>query len=699
MSRYTRAFLPLLLFVIGLLPRFLALDAFLTTDECRWIGRSREFLVGVLSKDWAATLQTEHPGATTMWTGSIGILYKYWTRSPSAPDDLLDFVQQVPSYPCETSYIAPMRFPTVLLMSLFIVAFYMLLSRLFDDWRVGAGAALLLALNPFHIALSRVLHHDALTTAFMTITVLTLTGYWLKAWSRRWLLLSAITAGLGFLSKSPAIFLMPFCALIGLIWAVRRWRRGAWQGWSDVRRLVADGLLWGTVAWLTVLLLWPAMWVIPHKALMFVFRKGGSYAIRGHYWGNFFLGQITKNPGPLFYPLNWLLRTTPLGLLGLLIWGIVYLQDVLSHKQPGKVLSARALSGTLLLYAGLFVVFMTLGAKKQDRYILPIYPALDALAALGLVWIFSLEFRVANLKPWPAERLAWPLVVAGLLLQVGLASSCHPYYFTYYNPLLGGATMAARLTTVGWGEGLDQAAAYLNDLPEAEKLNVASWYPHSFAPFFRGKVFGSEAEVPPLYRAGEALSSDYTVVYRNQIQRRLPTTELIRYLLMHHAPVFTVTLQGLEYVYVYDIPLARHTDWQTSRLLGKAIFFGVSDVEAESETGTEAEGSALSLRLYWQNDGLAANERWWVALQPIDGTIRPWQGCDLRPSFADERLMIGALLESECRLVNERLSPGTYYLHVGVGTRTNGIMIIPLPRGELAISVQDDGRPRLVSHR
>lgn len=562
-NRCTRTFiLPLLLFVTGLLPRLLALDAFLTADEFHWIARSREFLVGVLSKDWAATLQTEHPGVTTMWTGSIGILYKYWSRSPSVPDDLLTFVQQVPSYPPENAYIAPMRFPTVLLMSLFIVAFYGLLSRLFDDWRVGAGAALLLALNPFHIALSRVLHHDALATAFMTLSVLALIGYWLKVWSRRWLVLSAIVAGLGFLSKSPAMFLMPFCALLSLIWAVRRWRQGEWQGWSDVRRLVADGLLWGTMAWLTVLVLWPAMWVIPHKVLMFVFRKGAYHTIMGHDWGSFFLGQATKDPGPLFYPLNWLLRATPLGLLGLLIWGIAYLQDVLGHKQPGRVSSAKALSGMLVLYAGLFVVFMTLGAKKQDRYILPIYPVLDALAALGLVWIFSLEFRIATSRVWLAERLTWSLGVAGLLLQVGLVLGNYPYYFAFYNPLLGGAPMAARLTTVGWGEGLDQAAAYLNGLPEAEKLNVVSWYPHSFAPFFEGEVFGSRAKDFNLYEMGDVLSSDYILVYRNQIQRGLPTTELIHYFLMHHTPVFTVTLQGLDYVYVYDISVTHRTDWQ-----------------------------------------------------------------------------------------------------------------------------------------
>ena len=272
--------LPLLLFGVAFIPRLLALDTFLTSDEYRWVGRSREFLVGLIAGDWGATLQTGHPGVTTMWTGSLGILYRYWTRPSSAPDDLLTFVQGIPNEPLDVAFIAPMRFPTVLLTSLLVVAVYLLVSRLFDDRRVGTIAALLLALNPFHIALSRILHHDALVTTFMTLSLLPLLGYWLRGWSRRWLLLSGIAAGLSFLSKSPAMFLMPFCALLGLTWAVQRWRGGEWRGWADGGRLGGDGLLWAAVALLTVCLAWPATWVVPPKVLSLVFGIGYQYVTR-----------------------------------------------------------------------------------------------------------------------------------------------------------------------------------------------------------------------------------------------------------------------------------------------------------------------------------------------------------------------------------------------------------------------------------
>jgi hypothetical protein len=625
-----------------------------------------------------------------MWTGSLGILYRYWTRPPSAPDDLLTFVRQVPHEPLEAAYVAPMRFPTVLLMSLFVVAFYALLSRLFDDRRVGVVAALLLALNPFHVALSRVLHHDALATAFMTLSLLPLLGYWLRGWSRRWLLLSGVAAGLSFLSKSPAMFLMPFCALLGLGWAVRRWRQGMWGGWPDVGRLVVDGLLWGGVAWLTVFLLWPAMWNIPLKVLGVVFGTGSQYVTEGHGKGNFFLGQSVHDPGPLFYPLSWLLRTTPLVLLGLLGWAIFYLHNVFNRRGEREA-STGTLVGMLVLYALLFAAFMTWAEKKADRYILPVYPVLDALAALGLAQVSNIpglpsragKYQISNGK-YQIPNINYQILFAIILLFQGiLVAVNYPYYYTYYNPLLGGAPTAARLVLVGWGEGLDRAAVYLNDLPEAEKLRVTAWYHYSFGPFFRGEATYYASD------AGQTMSSDYAVVYRNQIQRELPTPELVDYLLQHHTPVFTATLQGLDYVYVYHLPMARRSDWQTSRLPGRAVFFGLGESETDAE--------ALWLRLYWQNEGLAPDEGWWVALGSVAGSTQPWEACGLRPGFADERLMAGALLESECRLTGEGLSPGAYHLRVGVGPDADQVTPITFPAGEFTITVEGDGPPRLVS--
>jgi hypothetical protein len=156
-------------------------------------------------------------------------------------------------------------------------------------------------------------------------------------------------------------------------------------------------------------------------------------------------------------------------------------------------------------------------------------------------------------------------------------------------------------------------------------------------------------------------------------------------------------MQGVDYVYVYHLPLARRSNWERSRLPGQVTFFGIGDADLNDETEMDVEDNPISVRLYWQNDGLAANNKWWAALQPMTGPMQVWQECQLRSDFADERLRTGALLESECQLAGDGLPPGLYHLRGGVGPNTGQVTTIPFPEGEFAAVIHDDGVPRLVS--
>jgi len=110
------------LFVLALVPRALALDAFLTPDERRWLGRSVKFLAALLYQDWAFTLRKGHPGVTTMWTAVAGLMSKYlfgaWSEGISVSRaSLLEFLQGVPTDMVSLDYLVAIRFPTALLTS------------------------------------------------------------------------------------------------------------------------------------------------------------------------------------------------------------------------------------------------------------------------------------------------------------------------------------------------------------------------------------------------------------------------------------------------------------------------------------------------------------------------------------------------------------------------------------------------------
>lgn len=694
--------LSLFLFGVGLLPRLLTLDAFLTPDEFHWVRRSRDFLAGMLSGDWMATLQTGHPGVTTMWTGSLGILYRYLTRPSSAPDDLLTFVGHVPSDPIHVSYIAPTRFPTVILTSLAIVAFFLFATRLFDR-RTGLIASCLLALNPLYIAHSRVLHHDALATTFMTLSLLPMLGFWAHGWGRRWLLVSGVMAGLAFLSKSSAMLLMPFCAIVGVWSFALGWREGRRTGWRALGGLILDGALWGVVAWLTYGLLWPAMWTDPLGVLATVFDFAMEHANEPHVLGQYFLGGYVQDAGPLFYPLVWLLRTTPLNLLGLAALLIFGRRRDKLHPGDKRMRTTIYLCVIYVLFS---VVMMSLGAKKQDRYILPVFPALDLLAGLGLVRLWqSIGGRWSGVQNIALSEQGYRLLFAAVLVVQGVfALPHHPYYLTYYNPLLGGARTAQRLVTLGWGEGLDLAATYLNQKPNAEDLKVTAWYHSAFEPYFKGHV-------THFFSAGRQMDSDYLVVYQNQLQRQMPDPYLLDYYQRHYTPEYVVRLKGIDYAKVYAVPLERRADWQSSQVPDKLILYGYRQINAQP--------GLLTLRFVWENQGMAADEGLWAALEPLgaSGLLTgkgdeglAWQPCRLPPDFSlAEARQVGGLAESECELHTAHLEPGIYSLHFGLGPPVGeeGGDALPLnsevvdllgPRGDLGVSVSDaPERPELLA--
>jgi len=122
------------LFVAGaaLLPRVWSLGRFVTFDEVNfWMHRSGVFLSALQHGDFAATAVTDHPGVTTMWLGSAGILLQQaLTAWGILPD---------PSFAVRP---ALMQLPVGLTHALGVAVGYWLLRRLLDG-----PAALLAALH------------------------------------------------------------------------------------------------------------------------------------------------------------------------------------------------------------------------------------------------------------------------------------------------------------------------------------------------------------------------------------------------------------------------------------------------------------------------------------------------------------------------------------------------------------------------
>jgi len=315
----------------------------------------------------------------------------------------------------------------------------------------------------------------------------------------------------------------------------------------DLWQAAAPLILWGSVGLSVFVLLWPAMWVDPVYTLRRMLGGMVLYAGQGHDSQLYFNGLVYEgDPGAHFYPITYLWRTTPVILLGLVMAAFALAFPRLRLISP---IQRRSL-GVLLLFVFFFTLFMTFGAKKFDRYLLPIYPPLDLVAGVG--WVAAAGWMR---ECWPTRfsHAAAPiLLLVALLPQAAGLISSYPYYFTYYNPILGGMPRAREVMMIGWGEGLDQAARFLNSQPGAAERQVATGvWTTTFSYFYKGPIVSTR------FWPGEGVlehwvDSDYYVLYINEKQRQKIPPELADYLNTLQ-PVHVIRLHGVDYVYIYDI--------------------------------------------------------------------------------------------------------------------------------------------------
>ena len=267
----------------------------------------------------------------------------------------------------------------------------------------------------------------------------------------------------------------------------------------------------------------------------------------------------------------------------------------------------------LLIWALIFGLFVSIAPKKQDRYVLPAICALVLASGLALhtlllrwlrnrVWSSKTETvgdgeRVQGWSisgPWAALLPA--ILISSIAAVYAFSSFVQPYPLAHYNPLLGGAKSAEKLVLVGWGEGYDLAAGYLNRLPDVDvsKVSAASPGKANMAPLFDG-VTRSLAG----YEPGR---TDYVVMYRSQVQRRKPTADDKNPLLLHAyyddpaiEPDFVGRIAGVDMVWVYRNITVRALEERMDELAreGDLIVAGGETVFAKHYDGP------LSLHRYW----------------------------------------------------------------------------------------------------
>ena len=735
------------LIVLMVIPRFADLNQYIIVDESdRWLW-AEDFVYALHRRDLAGTLIGHgYPGVLPAWVESAWIYLEALRRSMvegqwiGEPGLYLLFHEW-----SRTAFLAQQRLPIVFLNTGLALATVWAIWRLFGR-RVALVSGVLIALDPFYLSDSRINRAEAVITGLMTLSVLAMIFYYRRPrW--RYVILSGFLGGLSLLTKIQALIILPVVAVTGFliykddlkqVWTLSG--QGKRQTGSMTRLLHLKGVVWFGVVWalaagLTWTIVWPAMWVMPGETLAQVYDyathmsgAGGAHV--------FFLGRTFEDadPGLLFYPLVFLLRITPLTLVGLIGLSIAWFttrgrqtSGQASLPTPDQVttgpqgVDSRGIV-ILLIYIVVYVLSISVGSHKQDRYLMPVFPSFNILAAMGLVYLVA---QLPRLKNWvrqylgpmlgvdpglgddqsrplfslasPPQKFAvvdWILLATVVLIQIATIFPHHPYYFSYFNPLFGGGQTAARTLRIGWGEGMDQVGQYLAAKPNSRELVVSSRFAQ-YMPEFKGDVIS-------LSRDGRWTQADYIVLYIQQVQRNEEPSPTFFDYFQTLTPEKVITVGDIDYAWVYARPFTTPANPKVSLIPGRAALFGYRwAAEPNRDSDEAAVKTTPSLQVVWENLGLGQDEVL-VARLVSPESESDWAVCRPASGFAGQAQTPGAYVESDCPLALAPLSPGLYTVELGLAadTSTNvetAIESFIFPEGRQAVQVLAEGQIRDVS--
>lgn len=515
----------------------------------------------VQAGQFSETFIAHHPGVTTMWLAGLRTFFT---------EPRLD----IPN-------LARARWIIGIIISIGISIAGLLLYRLF-----GIGVSLVsvvgLAYSPLFLAQTRRVHTDALATVFTLLTVLLFLIYCQNRQHLRYLIFSGITFGLAILSKSYSLILLlwlPICLFLFFGNFCKESRNCFFIS-------LVETLCFLSGAVLTTLTIWPVFWTPAFGILAFcllvcthglgralkkktisltsipfwasivvlastcirilqtiwlVLDKVGWAVTTPHEVEHFFLGQVVNDPGWFFYPFVLTIKSTPL-MLPFAILGCIWLwrQRHRSEEAARHWRFALALGAAVLL----FTVCLSATSKKFSRYLLPAFPLLDILSAIGFVELIRWGYAYFREETRAIKHtLAGLACVCFFLIQVLPVLLLHPYYGTYYNPCWK-VTDITKIITVGEASGLDIAANYLNEKPNAQGLvvQVSPLATEFVRRYFQGYAYRADR--------GTHRSPDYEVVYIRDSQiGRVPQTGTLNGELEA-----VLTLNGIESVWIYRIP-------------------------------------------------------------------------------------------------------------------------------------------------
>lgn len=510
------------LFLATRLPRLK--NDVINPDGVLWHYRSEQFIVGLKFQQFEKTYQHYHPGVTLMWI--VG---------PSV--EIFKQITGITVYNSENFETFDLVAKASLVGVQFILSllFIKMLSKVTGFYKSVLVTALF-TFEPFFLANSRLVHLDILSTLLM---MLGLTWGYINL-KKPSVVNSVITGFLlstAFLTKSICIGAFVYLFFFSLIYLLINKKR------KEILPILSV-LLLSFISF--TFLLFPALWKDPAYYLMrMIFWEGRRIGvIAGH--DQIIFGVERAEGGSLFYPLVFLLKTSPLIIIGIVLFIYNFLRSRAGMRAFIKNIKERSFGfGTFLAVFNLgYIVFMTIASKKVDRYILVMFPFFAYISYAGYESILS------SLKENAHKRIFWFVMTALILIfTVFPTIKLFPWYFTYTSPIFGTPSNANNI--VGqkpFGVGTPDLKEliikrYSYDYPNGPTLGMYDTKPMK-AIYPNSKIFDVRVYSPKEYNL-------LVLAINEKIPEKLLSNNKYKY-----EKDYSLWINGLEYWRIYVVKLS-----------------------------------------------------------------------------------------------------------------------------------------------
>ncbi len=549
----------LVLVIIILVPRLIGLDKFVTVDEPSWVGYGANFYYALGQRELHKIENNYTPGVTTMELGAacVHLLfpeYRGFGQGYLWKDDLgvAEIMRENGQQPMEILIAG--RLFTILGITIVLFLIFIYSRRLLGVLPAFASVSLI-SLEPFYLGQSRLLTHEGLISVLLLLSVLSFIAYLYKGRRKSDLILSAFAGSIACLTKSSGIIIIPFVALISIMTYIEHIKdksgREEKKTHSQFFNFLIPFLIWLGIFIVVYIALWPSMWVAPLETLDRVYGSALEFAF-GEIKTS---GEVVEKSISSFfnsrgftsYLQTVFTRTTPIVWLGL--W--IGLGNRLFNKKTLAVDVSKRIVFYLLLFGGLFYCMMSLGAITfAPHYIMTTMVCMMYIAGIGLTVVIQWIKGLTSFK-----KIGVPIFLGVLILfQVFSLVSYYPYYYPYTNPITAAIDQGIfSPTPQGYGEGLDLAAEYLSQKPNAENLTVMSWFAGIPGYLFPGEVKHIKPHIEwSLNSAQKLMESDYLVIYYD-FQQRWDRPEKLMHDLTDVPPEHSISMFGTEYVRIYKV--------------------------------------------------------------------------------------------------------------------------------------------------